>query len=98
MTGRGRTWRSPRRKIPTNEPSGWPASSWPIIYYNQDKIAQGIREDRLFDLLAKDLAEGRKYYETQVDSEVNKTTPYFDWALVDQLVKTKGSGTQSKIW
>ena len=69
-----------------------------IIYYNQDKIALGIREDRLFDLLAKDLAEVRKYYETQVDSEVNKTTPYFDWALVDQLVKTKGSGTQSKIW
>ena len=69
-----------------------------IILYNQDKIAEGIKTDSLFTLLEKDIAEGRKYYDRQVDPAVAKERPYFDWALVDQLVKTKGTGIPSKIW
>ncbi len=69
-----------------------------IILYNTDKITEGIKNDSLFSLLDKDIAEGRKYYDRQVDPTVAKGNPYFDWALVDQLVKGKGGGIQSPIW
>jgi hypothetical protein len=69
-----------------------------IILYNQDKIAEGIKNDSLFSLLDKDITEGRKYYDRQVDPQVAKANPYFDWALVDQLVKSKGGAIPSKIW
>ena len=69
-----------------------------IILYNTEKIAEGIKSDSLFALLDKDIVEGRKYYDRQVDPAVAKERPYFDWALVDQLVKTKGTGIPSKIW
>ena len=69
-----------------------------IILYNQDKIAEGIKNDTLFTLLDKDIAEGRKYYDRQVDPAVAKESAYFDWALVDQLVRAKGTSIPSKIW
>ncbi len=69
-----------------------------IILYNQDKIAEGVKNDTLFSLLDKDISEGRKYYDRQVDPAVAQASAYFDWALVDQLVKAKGSGIPSKIW
>ena len=69
-----------------------------IILYNQDKIAEGVKNDTLFSLLEKDISEGRKYYDRQVDPAVAQESAYFDWALVDQLVKTKGSSIPSKIW
>ena len=69
-----------------------------IILYNQDKIAEGIKNDSLFSLLEKDITEGRKYYDRQVDPSVARETPYFDWALVDQLVKNKGGAVPSQIW
>ena len=69
-----------------------------IILYNLDKIAEGVKNDTLFSLLEKDISEGRKYYDRQVDPAVAQESAYFDWALVDQLVKAKGSGIPSKIW
>jgi len=38
-----------------------------IILYNTEKIAEGIKSDSLFALLDKDITEGRKYYDRQVD-------------------------------
>lgn len=69
-----------------------------IVLYNQDKIAEGLKNDTLFSLLEKDISEGRKYYDRQVDPAVAQERPYFDWALVDQLVKGKGSSIPSTIW
>ncbi|MBI3084375.1 MAG: histidine kinase, partial [candidate division NC10 bacterium] len=34
-----------------------------IVLYNQDKIAEGIKNDTLFQVLEKELEVGRKYYE-----------------------------------
>lgn len=69
-----------------------------IILYNTDKITEGIRNDSLFTLLDKDIVEGRKYYDRQVDPSVARAAPYYDWALVDQLVKNKGGTIPSAIW
>jgi len=69
-----------------------------IILYNTEKIAEGIKSDSLFALLDKDITEGRKYYDRQVDPQVARQSPYYDWALVDQLVKGKGGTIPSSIW
>ncbi len=68
-----------------------------IIVYNQDKVAEGIREDTLFDLLKEDIEVGRMYYDKNIDPAVAERTNYFDQALVDLLVKG-GGNIPSKIW
>jgi len=68
-----------------------------IVLYNQDKIVQGIKDDSLFQLLEEELAEGRKYYEKNVDPAVAGKTDYFSQAIVDILVKGRGN-VESRIW
>ena len=51
----------------------------------------------LFDVLERELAEGRKYYERKLGPAVLAQTDYFDRAAVDILVKGQG-GVESKIW
>lgn len=68
-----------------------------IVLYNQDKIAEGIRNDTLFQVLEKELEVGRKYYEKNVDPAVAAQADYFNLALVDILVKDRGN-VESKIW
>ena len=68
-----------------------------IAAHNTEKIAEGIRNDTLFEILERELDEGRKYYQKNVDSEVVTRADYFNEAVVDILVKGKG-GVESKIW
>jgi hypothetical protein len=68
-----------------------------IVLYNKDKIAEAIKNDSLFDALEKELEEGRKYYEKNVDPAVASQTSYFDEAVVDILVKGQGD-VASGIW
>jgi hypothetical protein len=68
-----------------------------IVLYNKDKIAEAIKNDSLFDALEKELEEGRKYYEKNVDPAVASQTNYFDEAVVDILVKGQGD-VASGIW
>ncbi len=68
-----------------------------IVLYNQDRIIQGIRDDTLFEVLEDQLAEGRRYYEKNVDPSVAAQADYFNLALVDILVKGRAN-VQSKIW
>ena len=69
-----------------------------IILYNRAKIKEGIENDTLFDLLAKDIAAGRRYYEDNVSPDLPPQSNYFDQALVDMLVKQYSAGFPSKIW
>jgi hypothetical protein len=68
-----------------------------IVLYHKDKIAVAIRNDTLFEELAKELKEGRNYYEKNVDPSVGSKADYFDQAVVDILVRGQGS-VESKIW
>ena len=68
-----------------------------IVLYNQDKIAEGIKNDTLLQVLEKELEVGRKYYEKNVDPAVAAQADYFNLALVDILVKERGN-VESKIW
>jgi len=68
-----------------------------IVLYNQEKILDGIRNDTLFQLLEKALAEGRRYYDKNVDPGVAAEMDYFNQAIVDILVKGRGN-VESSIW
>lgn len=68
-----------------------------LILYNQSKIREGIKNDTLFEVLDREIEAARRYYEKSVDPAVAREADYFNWALVDLLVKCKGD-VPSKIW
>lgn len=68
-----------------------------IALYNSKKVEEGISRDTLFDLLKEEIDEGRSYYQSRVDPEVERSTNYFNEALVDILIKPLGR-IPSKAW
>jgi hypothetical protein len=68
-----------------------------IVLYHKERIIEAIKNDTLFDALERELEEGRRYYEKNVDPSVYAETDYFDRAVVDILVKGQGS-VESNIW
>jgi hypothetical protein len=68
-----------------------------IVLYNRAKITEGIKNDNLFQVLEKELEEGRKYYQKNVDPAVAGQADYFNLAVVDILVKGRGD-VESRIW
>lgn len=68
-----------------------------IALYNKEKIKEGIRNDNLFELLAKELKEGLDLYLSRVDPELARTTNFYNRAIVDVLVKKCGA-IESEIW
>ena len=68
-----------------------------IVLYNQPKVKEGIERDSLFDVLADELAEGKKYYESMVNENIRQTTNFFNEAVADVLLKQSGK-IKSEIW
>ena len=68
-----------------------------IVLYNPQKVKEGIEKDSLFELLADELAEGRKYYESMVDDQMRQETNFFNEAVADVLLK-QGGKIKSEIW
>ena len=68
-----------------------------ISVYNEQKIIKGIEQDNLFDVLQDELEEGRDLYRSRVSPELYTTTNFFDRAVVDIVVRSKGH-VKSKIW
>jgi hypothetical protein len=68
-----------------------------ISLYNEQKIIKGIEQDTLFEVLKEELEEGRELYKSRVSPEVYTTTNFFDRAVVDIIVRSKGH-VKSKIW
>ncbi|MFH0872202.1 MAG: hypothetical protein V1878_06900 [bacterium] len=69
-----------------------------IVLYNKERIREGITNDNLFDLLAKDISAGRRYYEDNISPDLSPNSNYFDQAIVDVLVLGQGAHISSKIW
>jgi hypothetical protein len=68
-----------------------------ISLYNEDKIVRGLMTDKLFLELADELEEGRELYRARVSPELYERTNFFDRAVVDIIVKSKGH-VRSEIW
>jgi len=68
-----------------------------ISLYNDEKIVRGIEEDNLFDAIAAELEEGRDLYRSRVSPEIYRTSNYFDRAVVDIIIKSRGH-VRSRLW
>jgi hypothetical protein len=68
-----------------------------LSLYNEEKIVEGIQSDSLFDVLKDEIEEGRELYKSRVSPELYAKTNYYDRAIVDIIVKSKGH-VKSKIW
>ncbi|MBN2362360.1 MAG: hypothetical protein JXR83_23110 [Deltaproteobacteria bacterium] len=68
-----------------------------ISLYNEEKIADGIKNDRLFDAIETELAEGRELYLSRIAPQLAATSNYFDRAVVDVILRAKGH-IRSKLW
>jgi len=68
-----------------------------ILLYNQAKVKEGIEKDSLFDVLSEELAEGKKYYESMVETALRQSTNFFSEAVIDVLLK-QGGKHKSDIW
>jgi hypothetical protein len=68
-----------------------------ISLYNEEKIVEGLTNDSLFDVLNDEIEEGRELYKSRVSPEIFSKTNFYDRAVVDIIVKSKGH-IKSKIW
>lgn len=68
-----------------------------LSLYNEEKIIDGIQNDSLFDVLRDEIEEGRELYKSRVSPDLFDKTNYYDRAIVDIIVKSKGH-VKSKIW
>jgi hypothetical protein len=68
-----------------------------VSLYNEEKIIKGIEQDNLFDVINDEIEEGRQLYRSRVSPDLYEKTNFYDRALVDILVKSKGR-VKSKIW
>lgn len=67
-----------------------------IALYNKDRIAIGIQNDNLFELLGEEIQKGTEMYEQEVGQEIASTTNFFNEALVDMV--RRYAHVKSKIW
>ncbi len=67
-----------------------------LSLYNEEKIIKGIEGDELFEVLAEEIEEGRALYKSRVAPELYSRN-FYDRALVDLLVKSKGH-IKSPLW
>ena len=67
-----------------------------LSLYNEEKIVRGIENDTLFRELNEEIEEGRALYKSRVSPELYQKN-FYDRALVDILVKSKGH-IKSWIW
>ena len=68
-----------------------------ISLYNEEKIIRGLSEDKLFTELSDEIEEGRELYRARVSPELYERTNFFDRAVVDIIIKSKGH-VRSRIW
>ncbi len=68
-----------------------------IALYNKDKVANGIKDDNIFELLEAELKEGLDLYRSKVDPELDRKNNFFNKAIVDILIKQYGT-VDSQIW
>ena len=61
-----------------------------IALYNQAAVAEGIRNNTFFELLAKDVQEGRELYDKRIPAELRARKDFFQEAL-DNFIATARS-------
>jgi len=60
-----------------------------IALYNPKELEQGLREGNWKEILAKDIEDGKKHWESKTLPEIRSTINYFDLALQDLIERKK---------
>ena len=68
-----------------------------IALYNQEKVAEGIKNDSIFELMTAELEEGRVHFYSRVAPEMEKREHLYEKAIVDVMIKQAGK-IESSIW
>jgi len=68
-----------------------------IALYNQDKVAEGIVNDSIFDLMGEELEEGRAHFFSRVSPTMSNREHLYERAIVDVMIKQAGK-IESPIW
>ncbi len=68
-----------------------------ISLYNEEKIKEGIANDTFYDAIASELDEGRELYKSRVAPQLFESTNYYDRAVIDIILRSKGH-IKSKLW
>jgi len=67
-----------------------------LSLYNEEKIVEGITNDRLFASLSEEIEEGRALFKSRVAPELYAKN-FYDRAIIDILVRSKGH-IKSPMW
>lgn len=68
-----------------------------IALYNQGKVAEGIKNDSIFDLMQAELNEGREHFFSRVSPDMANREHLYERAIVDVMIKQAGK-IESQIW
>jgi hypothetical protein len=68
-----------------------------LSLYNEQKVLEGIEKDTFFELMQKEIEEGREHYKSRVAPDLYKSTNFYDRAIVDVILSRK-KHIKSKIW
>lgn len=68
-----------------------------VALYNQEKVAEGIKNDTIFDLMTEELDEGREHFYSRVSPDLPDRDNMYDRAIVDVMIKQAGK-IESTIW
>lgn len=67
-----------------------------LSLYNAEKIAEGIKSDNLFEVLADEIEEGRALFKNRVSPTLFEKN-FYDRAIIDILVRPQGH-VPSRLW
>lgn len=67
-----------------------------LSLYNAEKIAEGIKSDNLFEVLADEIEEGRALFKNRVSPALFQKN-FYDRAIIDILVRPQGH-VPSRLW
>lgn len=68
-----------------------------VLLYNREAVAEGIRQDDLFERLRDEFAEARAFFAERVDPELVRKDNFIDRAIVDVLL-CGSRDVPSRIW
>lgn len=68
-----------------------------ILLYNKEKVADGIKNDNLFEALADEIAEGHKHFGDRVDKSLTDQHNFVERAIVDVLIH-RNAHHPTDIW
>ncbi len=62
-----------------------------IVIYNEDKVEEGLKTNRFYEILGEEIEEGRQLYESRVDQRFLNKIDYLQEAFDDFINKKKAS-------